>query len=857
MKSMAILFICCLLMACAAKPTLEIVTTPKDLDAPKVLSITPAHSATQVTDLPRIEIVFSESMDSNSLNSNTISLKKAGISLGGTLLYDAPSRKVTLTPSGRLTLNTEHTLTVSTGVKDLAGNSLAADINSTFSTDTCPGPDAAQPKLGFNGGVNAIAKVGCVIYVGGDFTSVGVETGGGAALNTSTAGFHFGVTHQPINGPLSAVVSDGAGGWFIGGTFTRVGSAVRNNVAHIRSDGSLSNWNPDVNNSVLAIAISGDTIYLGGSFTTVGGIARSRVAAITANGGLLPWNPNANGQVLALAVSGSTVFVGGNFTEIGGATQSYLSALDDTTGNLAGGHLNPSASGQVTTLTISGSTLFAGGSFRCINTSNPPPTCTGGTNRNYLAAFSLGGNLLSWAPTLNGSAYAIAVSGDIAYVGGSFSCYGTTNAGPVCSGGTNRNNLVAVSVGANCLSSWSSICAPGGVNPLSTWNPDADNIIQALTVSNNVIYVGGNFTTISGTSRSYVAAVGSDGFLRAWNPNINHRLYGLAIDSNSVYIAGSFTAVNTQQRNRLAAISTDGVLQAWNPSVNSTVKTIAAGAGTIYAGGDFSQVNSVARTRLAALSTDGTLLNFNPAANSTIMSLIAVNNRLYAGGYFTTIAGQTRNRVAAFELSSHSLLPWNPNADGAVAAISVSGGTVYIGGYFNGLNDAATSCTAPGLVTRNSIAAVNETDGCATSWDPNANSNVNAIAVLGSEVYAGGSFTVIGGGARTYLARLNASTGLLLENPNSTGSIYTLLSAANALYVGGGFTTIGGVVRNYAAALNNEGSLSGWNPNADTHVYALAAAGNYLYVGGGFTRMGGALRTRFAIVSATNGEVIW
>jgi hypothetical protein len=843
--------------ACSAKPKLDIVTAQKDLESPRVLSVTPLNGATQVSDLPKIEIFFSEPMDSNSLNSATVFLKKGSTTLGGTILYDASARKVTLTPSGRLSLNTTHTVTVSTAAKDLSGNGMTAEYTSSFSTDTCPAPDPAQAKWGFNGGVNALAKSGCVIYLGGNFTSVGVQTGGGVPLNAATGNIEFGVNHLPINGSVSAVASDGSGGWYIGGTFTHVGAEPRKNLAHIRSDGSLSGWNPGADLTVSAIAKSGDKIYIGGYFTTVAGSARSRAAAISTSGELLPWSPNANAEVLALAVSGSTVFAGGSFTEIGGGTQARLAALDATTGNLAGGHLNPFVSGQVSALTISGTTLFVAGSFRCVNSAQPPPTCTGGTSREKLAAFSLTGNLLNWIPILNDSAEAISVNGNVLYAGGLFSCYGTTNAGPTCTGGTNRNRLAAIDVSANCLASWSTSCAQGGTNPLRSWNPDADNLVRAISATDSAVYVGGNFTTIGVASRNRLAAIGNDGTVYAWNPDLNNYPLAIASTSNTIFVAGTFTTINTQVRNRLAAIGTDGVLQAWSPNVNSTVNAIAATGNSIFVGGDFSQINSTARTRIAAIAPDGTLLSFNPVANSSVHSLSVANAKLYTGGYFSLIAGQTRNYLAAFDLSNNQLTSWNPNMNGAVSAISVSGGTAYLGGYFTGLNDTATSCSTPGLVTRNRIAAVSETDGCATAWNPNADSNISAIATLGSDVYAGGSFTTIGGGSRTYLARLDAVTGALLDNPASTGSVYALAAGSNQIHAGGGFTTLGGIVRRYAGAVSSNGTLSPWNPNADGHVYSLLVAGNVVYMGGDFTSIGGVQRSRFAMVNANDSSLIW
>ena len=54
----------------------------------------------------------------------------------------------------------------------------------------------------------------------------------------------------------------------------------------------------------------------------MGGTTRNRLAAISTNGILsTTWNPNANNSVTALAISGSTVYAGGSFTSITNQTQ--------------------------------------------------------------------------------------------------------------------------------------------------------------------------------------------------------------------------------------------------------------------------------------------------------------------------------------------------------------------------------------------------------------------------------------------------------------------------------------------------------------------------------------------------------
>ena len=80
----------------------------------------------------------------------------------------------------------------------------------------------------------------------------------------------------------------------------------------MRAAACATAWNPEANSTVIALAVSGSTVYAGGTFSTIGGQSRGRIAALDAGSGLATaWDPEANGYVMALAVSGSTVYVGG------------------------------------------------------------------------------------------------------------------------------------------------------------------------------------------------------------------------------------------------------------------------------------------------------------------------------------------------------------------------------------------------------------------------------------------------------------------------------------------------------------------------------------------------------------------
>ena len=55
------------------------------------------------------------------------------------MAYDAPSKTATFTPSSKLAGKKSYTVTIKIGVKDTAGNTLASDYTSSFTTDTDTG----------------------------------------------------------------------------------------------------------------------------------------------------------------------------------------------------------------------------------------------------------------------------------------------------------------------------------------------------------------------------------------------------------------------------------------------------------------------------------------------------------------------------------------------------------------------------------------------------------------------------------------------------------------------------------------------------------------------------------------------
>ncbi|XZF63401.1 MAG: N,N-dimethylformamidase beta subunit family domain-containing protein [Gloeotrichia echinulata DVL01] len=109
-----------------------------DTTAPTVSSTTPSSTATGVNVGGSITATFSEAIDTTTINNTTFVLQDANNTLvSATVTYN--TKTATLTPSSSLTGSTTYTATITggtSGVKDLAGNALAANYTWSFTTGT-------------------------------------------------------------------------------------------------------------------------------------------------------------------------------------------------------------------------------------------------------------------------------------------------------------------------------------------------------------------------------------------------------------------------------------------------------------------------------------------------------------------------------------------------------------------------------------------------------------------------------------------------------------------------------------------------------------------------------------------------
>lgn len=695
---------------------------------------------------------------------------------------------------------------------------------------------------GVDNNISAILRYGGNVYVAGAFSLAGPNSGCGVGLDRLTGKIVPGL--PKVAGLLYAVVPDGAGGWYIGGAIKGVGGLDRPGIAHILSDGSVANWRPGCDGRVLTIALHNNRLFVGGEFSEIGGEARSNLAELNlVTGKATYWDPSPDNRVLALVPTDTTLIVGGEFSSIAGIPRNCAAALDFNTGNATA--WDPNILGGVNVFAVQGDTVFVGGSFYSV----------GGQLRWKLAAVSgTTGSVTAFAPVVQGhqsSSYdpspqivAIIANGGTIYIGGHFAFVA----------GSHREGLAEVDVASGLPTVWDPqlTLSASGLDDISV-------TVTSLAQSGQSLYLGGTFVYVGGSFRPCLAEVSrSNGTLTSWDPHAEQIVDALALADNVVFAGGEFGLLgNWERRSNLASFDAGtGVLKPWNPAPDGpVVYSLAAHEGQIVVGGVFGQIGGESRAYIAAVDTmSGAASAWAPQANGSVDAMQVVDGQLFVGGHFTTIADSARQRLASFDLLTGQLTSWRPSASIGVSTIKVQGSAAYVGGSLRAVNG----------VPRNFLAAIDLVTGETLPWNPNPDSFVQRIEARDSTVFVAGQFKNIGGAPRRSFAAVDANTGVAKSwaadvahpNPNLARA-YSLALHKDTLFVGGSFYSIGGATRGGLAAVNaTTGEVLAWDPepgdpSADYPlqpgiVWALQADDDALYAGGRFRFMGATPVTTFA-----------
>jgi hypothetical protein len=335
-----------------------------------------------------------------------------------------------------------------------------------------------------------------------------------------------------------------------------------------------------------------------------------------------------------------------------------------------------SSDAYVRQLVQCGSTMYAVGTFSSIGQGGKTYT------RNNAFSFNAtNGAVTGWNPNVNGEVNSIALTPDCAtaFLGGKFTKVGSAAA----------TNIAAVNTTTGALRTGVKHNAAGMVNTVLMVNGGQD------------LLVGGNFTSINGTSKPYYASLTpSTGAVNSYlkvtvagqlPPNSGPtKVYNqqLSPHGDRVLFEGIFTTISGQPRLQLAELdltSTAATLDPWyNKTLNST----------------YCSQNEQFYARDAAFSPD----------QQTIY--IATTGYVGSSPFCDT--------VTAFTNTANASVKWiNHTGGDSLYSVAASASDVYIGGHERWANnpDGRDSCGS-GCVSRPGIGDIGATSGLATSWNP-------------------------------------------------------------------------------------------------------------------------------------------
>ena len=326
---------------------------------------------------------------------------------------------------------------------------------------------------------------------------------------------------------------------------------------------------------------------------------------------------------------------------------------------------------------------------------------------------------------------------------------------------------------------------------------------------------------------------------------------------DTLYVGGAFNAV-APSANALPALyalseTTGAVVPSTFPAIDGTVSVFEPdGAGGYFVGGDFQTVAAMSQPYLAHVLANGSLdAIFRPVVNGAVRSIATVGSLVYLVGDFTTIGGVADAYIGAVSIGDGANAGWRPNRQALqpVALLAVNGRVVVRG-----------SEQLP--MQRSGVVVAYDADTAAQVWltyvasgSPQTPKSTRAMLLAGTRLIVAHDATTTNGG----LSSLAPDTGVVDASWNPRVSPTTLAVLGSTLYLGGSFTSVAGQPRQNLAAIEVESTtLLPWNPGSLTPIIRIAATtSGSVYVSGLFDTIASQPRHRLAQIDAAGVVTAW
>ncbi len=608
---------------------------------------------------------------------------------------------------------------------------------------------------------------------------------------------------------------------YVGGFFDKVGY-LTGNAALFHQNDTLPDLDfPYIEGDVNKIIPDGaGGWYIAGEFDQVDAFPGKHLVHIMPDNSInLNFNLNINNTVNDIVLKDSIIYIAGKFTTINSTERKYLASYNILTNQLTS--FNPAPNSEVFDIELYNNDLIVGGFFSQIS----------GVAQNRLARINTANSInIPFPPASIGFIYDMEIAGDLLLVGGSFV------------GGT-----MSVDLNTNAISAWSPVVS-------GTFG----NTVNAISVKDTVVYIGGNFTKINNIDRKNVAAVSLAGNVLDLNVIPDAEVHEVFINGENLFVGGDFLKMNNLDIPHLTKINvqTSEVLP-WRTKPSWAILSVAIQGDTMLVGGEFDIMHYHERDNACAFDIEtGQLLDWAPQTNFLGVNHIVADKKRNAVHLTGWDSQELRNlktvdQVTGDELPGHEFYVNNHIND---VDMDTASGTLYIGGEFTQINGQAVQ----------RLAAL-KTDGQWVNLLDTIDGNIGEIAFspYNQTIYFSGNFWNVNQQARYQIAAID-TLGLLttwqpeITSPifSKTDKIFDILPLENKVFLAGSFDEMNGIAQKNMVAVNPEtGDLISYDAGIVANsIYLIRQVGNGLFIAGSkLEQAGGKIVNNVAYIGAESG----
>lgn len=332
----------------------------------------------------------------------------------------------------------------------------------------------------------------------------------------------------------------------------------------------------------------------------------------------------------------------------------------------------------------------------------------------------------------------------------------------------------------------------------------------ALQADGKVVIVG-NFLDVGGTPRSRIARLNVDGSLDPsfGDAGVDSEIKTVAVLADGkLLIGGGFTQVGGQPRHSLARLNDDGTLDTAfaDPGIDAAVWAIAVQPdGRVIAGGSFQHVGATARSYFARLEANGaldtTFADPQFCCNIVLSVGLQPDGHVLVGGAFSHVGADSHFALARFSTGG-AFDAGFPNVPDSI---------VLLANDMNVAPDGSVFLAGAGAPSMRKLHADGTLDTTFNGADCDGSVYSVALQPNGKLVVAG-TFHTIGGQPRHGVARLNANGSLDasfgdlafgLDATHPDASVFNLAAQADGnVIASGNFSLAGGHARTYMARID-------------------------------------------------------